>query len=700
MLATAPQSMQTKTLSFPIPQSEGVSTVSTDFAPMLSPMSNRFSRSSPETRSVDHHGPILEVDEDETGSETAEPVTLTSHAYPHSFHDFQHPAGTEDVNGGMAPAIVTAKPLIADTAATPPQTPLMQPPMFSNSDRSVSSPAKPKPPKIRQSAVNSVRRLLNRSSSTTAIAPKEAATGLRATASINSSVQKTAASLRGPPSTINSDHTTPKILRSNTPPSPLSPADTLKSGVQWEAEPPNLFSPKIVRSLSGLNFKEKGHVIFGSIQKPPRPSTQERRNSTNGAFTPKLDKTDSLQHVPFSMHAATGVGLKARRMSASLPDDFSVDTVELNEEFTSGSLMFGKRGRIVGKGATATVKLMVRKGGPTDKLYAVKEFRKKGQHEDEYEYARKVKSEYSIARSLRHPNIVQSVRLCTHSGRWNHVMEYCSQGELYTLVERNYLQLEDRLCCLKQLVRGVSYLHGHGIAHRDIKLENLLMTDHGELKITDFGVSEVFCGEHPGLRSAGGECGKNMTAETKRCAPGICGSLPYIAPEVLEKKGDYDPRPLDVWSCAIVYLTMFHGGSPWSIAERSQDNYQKFAVGWDTWLSWNPEGTINEGPDGMPNCGPIINRLESPAIKRLMLRMLHPNPVKRVSILDVVNDRWVKTIDCCSIEDPTASVSVIDVTSKNSCKLASKGTVIKMHNHLPPKESKMPQHRFDMGDGL
>jgi serine/threonine protein kinase len=245
----------------------------------------------------------------------------------------------------------------------------------------------------------------------------------------------------------------------------------------------------------------------------------------------------------FSRPAEAGVGLKARRLSTSLPDDFHVDTVELNKEFQSASLVPGKRGKLIGKGATAAVRLMVKKGSNSDEVFAVKEFRKKGSKEDPIEYEKKVKSEFSIAKSLHHPNIVETVRLCTHSGRWNHVMEYCSQGELYSLVKNsNYLRehdrLRDRLCLFKQLVRGVNYLHSNGIAHRDIKLENLLITSDSHLKITDFGVSEVFCGEHPGMRAAGGECGKNMK-EVRRCAPGICGSLPYIAPEVIAKKGEF-----------------------------------------------------------------------------------------------------------------------------------------------------------------
>jgi protein-serine/threonine kinase len=86
------------------------------------------------------------------------------------------------------------------------------------------------------------------------------------------------------------------------------------------------------------------------------------------------------------------------------------------------------------------------------------------------------------------------------------------------------------------LVQGLNYLHNNGIAHRDVKLENLLITKESKLKITDFGVSEVFAGIHPGLRSAGGRCGKEM-GEVRLCAPGMCGSPPYVAPEVIAKKG-------------------------------------------------------------------------------------------------------------------------------------------------------------------
>ena len=327
---------------------------------------------------------------------------------------------------------------------------------------------------------------------------------------------------------------------SNTPPSPGSPNSTINPDSKAET---NVAQPPLtIRPRAGITWGSSADTKKDIPQKHP----MTRRRSASTEPLPKArDDSDNLSVGmigTFSKPAIEGAGAKARRLSTSLPDEFFVDHCELDEEFKSTSVLPGKKGKYVGKGATATVRLMIRKGGSSDQVFAVKEFRGKERDENEDEYVKKVESEYSIAKSARHPNIVETVRLCTHAGRWNHVMEYCSVGELYALVEkglfRDYFKLEDRLCLFKQLLRGVDYLHKHGIAHRDIKLENLLLTANGHLKITDFGVSEVFSGQHPGVRGSGGECGKDM-GEVRRCKPGLCGSLPYIAPEVLEKKGTF-----------------------------------------------------------------------------------------------------------------------------------------------------------------
>lgn len=253
------------------------------------------------------------------------------------------------------------------------------------------------------------------------------------------------------------------------------------------------------------------------------------------------DHFEAPLQATFSTRAGEGVGLKARRLSLTLPDDFVVLTKSLEKEYKS-TKVFHSKGTLVGKGATAKVTSMCRRDGPKEELYAVKEFRLKEKEETEYEWSQKIKSEYTLANSVNHPNIVRTFDLCMDKhNRYNHVMEFCPI-EMFQLAERglfkSYYDEKAKLCFLKQILRAVAYLHDHGIAHRDIKLENILMDANGYLKLTDFGVSEVFRGDHPGARSSGGRCGQHM-GETKLCPPGICGSLPYISPEVMAKEGKW-----------------------------------------------------------------------------------------------------------------------------------------------------------------
>lgn len=341
-------------------------------------------------------------------------------------------------------------------------------------------------------------------------------------------------------STTNSGNTT----RSNTP--PASMADTSDIGQQNEVKDGEPLAMKKHRTATGLGLRDrlaKHKIVFVQPVKDVKSDRRNRATSLDVDTSTRSSDHSYNPQVPerqiWGMAADTGTGLKARRLSLSLPDDFMVDVTELYSEYQDQSKL-GRRGKSIGKGATANVRLMNKKGASAE-VFAVKEFRGKSSTEKADDYEQKVKSEFSIAKSAHHPNIVETFRLCNYNGRWNHVMEFCDQGDLFSLVSQKYLthesRLPDRLCLFKQLVQGVNYLHGHGIAHRDIKLENLLITKDSKLKITDFGVSEVFTGIHPGLRSAGGECGKQM-GEVRLCAPGMCGSPPYVAPEVIAKKGN------------------------------------------------------------------------------------------------------------------------------------------------------------------
>lgn len=343
---------------------------------------------------------------------------------------------------------------------------------------------------------------------------------------------------------------------------------------------------------------------------------------------------------------------KSALADAVLPETFTVDSCKLGDEFVDTSIIPGLRSKVIGKGVTATVKLMHRKGTGKQQYYAVKEFRR-SRKENLQAYDRKVKLEFSIAKNLHHPNVVETIRLCSHAGRWSHVMEYCSQGDLFTIVQQRYL-------------------YSIGIAHRDIKLENLLLTQDSHLKITDFGCAKVFSELRRDLRSNDAECGE-VFGKIRKCGPGVCGSLPYIAPEVLAEDRSYDPRFADIWSCAIVCLAVIHCGTPWGAAEEKDAGYSRFLKWWEEFLRSEPDRIVTG--DVYPKIGKFFSDLRTKTLLRLILRMLHPIPEKRTTICDVMNDRWIKRIECCCPEPGKPS----------NCFEEFDGIIYrKVHNHLPP----------------
>ncbi|KAF2114138.1 kinase-like domain-containing protein [Lophiotrema nucula] len=674
-----------------------------------------------DSRVVECQVPIPEEDEStETASEPAEPITPTSDTAPAS-HPFRHDG--PDESHFMTPkySMLDDTPATPATAAAPP-TPVTR--TKSNNKLTVqpeqATPA-PEKPGLGKRVGSFMRNKLHRQPSANNVhnasnPPTERVyvkTGVDGPKEVSSPAINIPRTTRRFSTFSLSARSTPKSSHGHSPPSSASPTSTISEDKDFSMDPRRP-RHKHSSSSTAISSMNKGPGIkWASKESTKRPTPFSRRRSASTEIVPKLrddNKTVGLIDT-FSKPAAEGVGLKSRRLSLSLPDEFVVDTCELNKEFKDTSAIPGRRGVKCGNGATAEVRVMARKGGNKEDLVAVKVFRAKEKDENEDDYVKKIKSEFSIAKSLHHPNIVDTLRLCTHKGRWIHVMEYCNLGELYSLVERRlfagngegYYSADDRLCFFKQLIRGVDYLHSHGVAHRDIKLENLLLDKEGHLKITDFGVAEVFSGEHPGLRGAAGECGKNM-GEIRLSNPGICGSLPYIAPEVLEKKNSYDPRGLDVWSCAVVYLTMTFGGSPWEAAKPDFKYYARFKRGWDEWIPNHPEGEITDTEDGFPNCGNLFKVIQPPALKRLLLKMLHPIPEQRITISQVLSSSYLKSINCCcpeTYEDQKCCIDATKASSKQTAQLAK--TKRFLHHHIPPapenKALKFVQHRFDMGDG-
>ena len=150
---------------------------------------------------------------------------------------------------------------------------------------------------------------------------------------------------------------------------------------------------------------------------------------------------------------------------------------------------YGKFGKVLGSGAGGSVRLMKRSND--GKTFAVKQFRDRHSYETEREYAKKVTAEFCIGSTLHHGNIIETLDIVHERGHWYEVMEYAPY-DLFAIVMTGKMSREEISCSFLQIVSGVHYLHGMGLAHRDLKLDNVVVNEHGIMKIIDFGSASVF----------------------------------------------------------------------------------------------------------------------------------------------------------------------------------------------------------------
>ncbi|EIM21986.1 Pkinase-domain-containing protein [Wallemia mellicola] len=335
----------------------------------------------------------------------------------------------------------------------------------------------------------------------------------------------------------------------------------------------------------------------GSREQPKR-SNSETHSDSGGKLTHAL-----LDLLPAPLN---------RKSSASSHNNKDKDDHNSN---TSLNKKYGVCDKVaIGRGATAVVRLAHRWDRSDEKLFAVKEFRKRRKNETEKEYVKKLTSEFCISSTLHHNNIIETVDLVKdENSHWCEVMEYCPGGDLYAAIKKGQLGEKLSIAFFKQILLGINYLHSMGVAHRDIKPENLLLDGRGSIKITDFGVSDVFR-----------MCWEKKTHMSK----GLCGSEPYIAPELFEQK-EYDARLVDVWSAAIVFYCMTNQELPWRVARLADPTFSQYEQSW-------------KRPPRLTELHPIK---EFPTEShQLILKMLAPNPKDRCLIDEVLKDSWIKSI--------------------------------------------------------
>jgi hypothetical protein len=150
---------------------------------------------------------------------------------------------------------------------------------------------------------------------------------------------------------------------------------------------------------------------------------------------------------------------------------------------------YGKFGKVLGAGAGGSVRLMKRSSDGT--TFAVKEFRARHSYETEKEYAKKVTAEFCVGSTLHHGNIIETLDIVHEKGKWYEVMEY-APFDLFAIVMTGKMTRDEISCSFLQILSGVTFLHSMGLAHRDLKLDNVVVNDQGIMKIIDFGSASVF----------------------------------------------------------------------------------------------------------------------------------------------------------------------------------------------------------------
>ncbi|KAG8366928.1 hypothetical protein BUALT_Bualt16G0019000 [Buddleja alternifolia] len=271
-----------------------------------------------------------------------------------------------------------------------------------------------------------------------------------------------------------------------------------------------------------------------------------------------------------------------RDMDGSIQDVSSVDSFLRNY----------KLGKTLGIGSFGKVKIA--EHALTGHKVAVKILnRKKIKNMDMEE---KVRREIKILRLFMHPHIIRLYEVVeTHSDIYV-VMEYVKSGELFDyIVEKGRLHEEEARIFFQQIISGVEYCHRNMVVHRDLKPENLLLDSKCNVKIADFGLSNIMRDGHF-LKTS-------------------CGSPNYAAPEVISGKLYAGPE-VDVWSCGVILYALLCGTLPFD-DENIPNLFKKI------------KGGIYTLPSHL-----------SAGARDLIPRMLIVDPMKRMTIPEIRAHPW------------------------------------------------------------
>lgn len=208
----------------------------------------------------------------------------------------------------------------------------------------------------------------------------------------------------------------------------------------------------------------------------------------------------------------------------------------------------------------------------------------------------KVRREIQLLKLLNHPHVIKLYQVISSPTHFFMITEYASGGELFDFVVRNGALAENvSRKFLQQIISGIDYCHRHMIVHRDLKPENILLDQYLNIKIADFGLSNIM---------VDGQFLKTS-----------CGSPNYAAPEVISGKLYVGPE-VDVWSCGVILYVLLCGCLPFD-DQNISNLFRKIKLG-----NFNIPSFLSED---------AINLIKS---------MLNVDPVNRAKICDIKSNGW------------------------------------------------------------
>jgi [calcium/calmodulin-dependent protein kinase] kinase len=231
-----------------------------------------------------------------------------------------------------------------------------------------------------------------------------------------------------------------------------------------------------------------------------------------------------------------------------------------------------------------------------------------------------IREETAIMKKLNHPNLVQLIEVLDdpEEDSLYMVMEMCKKGVIMKVgLDSQAAPYNDDQCrCwFRDMILGIEYLHAQGVIHRDIKPDNLLVSDDDVLKIVDFGVSEMFS-QPDNMRTAKS-----------------AGSPAFLPPELCGKHSEVSGTAADIWSMGVSLYCLRYGRIPFN------------------------RDSMMEIYEAIKKDDPFIPADEDPDFVDLMNRILEKDPEKRITMPELREHTWVTnggTAPLLSAEDNSA----------------------------------------------